>query len=393
MQGVMSSVSAIEVQQWVSKTRDEQDTSGNVDAFFKRATATPSVDESQFAYSDSPSSSVTEMASAYDTVFEQQLKDCNIFLDHPQQADGQRLLPRNLPEIQKALKRRRTSLSTNSETQRLFVELEYETNRASTETMVMSKILPILLGKDEFPFTQNLVCKNYAPLGMSALVCAKPNHYDGADIDELDRNIREELNRYIVPSLHVNIPIMPNFFVELKGPDGSPNVTRRQVLYYGTLGARGMHEVNAFANNDNTSIYDENAYTFSISYHPIHAVLCIYTTHVVKPIGPDHLPSYCTRPLQSWSLTGSQRAFVEGVTAARNMQAFAAEKRHEVITAANFRAKKRLRDLSLKDECEIDDRPEDHVSKRRKNSTPQRTISKGQTKKAPVRSRSAKPRV
>ena len=284
-------------------------------------------------------------------------------------------------------------MSTNSETQRLSAELQYETNRALTETMVMSRIFFILFGKGDFPFAQNLACKNYAPLGESVLVYAKPDHFDGADIDELDRNIQEELERYIVPSLHANIPIMPNFFVELKGSDGSLNVARRRVLYHGTLGARGIHEINAFGNNDHASIYDENAYTFSISYHPIHAVLCIYSTHVVSPIGPGHLPSYCTRPLQSWSLTGSQKAFIEGVTAARIMQAFVAEKRHEVIAAANCRAKKRLRDLSVKDEYETDDRPENHVSKHRRISTPQSTISKGQTKKDPLRSRRARAKV
>ena len=87
VQGVMASTSAIGLQQWVSETQDEQDASGKIDAFFERATSTTSVDQSQSAYLDSPSSSESEMASAYDAVFEKRLKDCNAFLDHSQQAE------------------------------------------------------------------------------------------------------------------------------------------------------------------------------------------------------------------------------------------------------------------------------------------------------------------
>jgi hypothetical protein len=58
--------------------------------------------------------------------------------------------------------------------------------------------------------------------------------------------VRDALSRHIIPLTQDDLPIVPNFFLEVKGPDGSVAVARRQACYDGALGARGMHELQAY---------------------------------------------------------------------------------------------------------------------------------------------------
>jgi hypothetical protein len=64
--------------------------------------------------------------------------------------------------------------------------------------------------------------------------------YSMARHEQLDRRIRRELTGQIIPSVQEDISIMPNFFLEAKGPDGSLAVAGRQACYDGALGARGI---------------------------------------------------------------------------------------------------------------------------------------------------------
>jgi hypothetical protein len=45
--------------------------------------------------------------------------------------------------------------------------------------------------------------------------------------EQLDRRVRDELSGYIIPSTQEDIPIVPNFFLAVKGPDGSAAVAKR----------------------------------------------------------------------------------------------------------------------------------------------------------------------
>ncbi|KAK2741464.1 hypothetical protein FQN57_005597 [Myotisia sp. PD_48] len=68
---------------------------------------------------------------------------------------------------------------------------------------------------------------------------AKPDHFYGARPEQLDRQIRDKLEEYIIPSTQHDLPILPNFFLEAKGPDGTITVLMRQACYEGALAARG----------------------------------------------------------------------------------------------------------------------------------------------------------
>ncbi len=57
----------------------------------------------------------------------------------------------------------------------------------------------------------------------------------------------------------------PNCYLEVKGPEGSAAVARRQACYDGAIGARGMLSLHSYGKE--TMIYDNRAYTISSTYY------------------------------------------------------------------------------------------------------------------------------
>jgi hypothetical protein len=93
---------------------------------------------------------------------------------------------------------------------------------------------------------ENILFNNLQTLTDERTVDAKPDFYDGAHPDQLSPHLREELADFLVPSRLSRIPILPNFFVETKGSDGSFLVIKRQACYGGALGARGMERLRTY---------------------------------------------------------------------------------------------------------------------------------------------------
>ena len=71
----------------------------------------------------------------------------------------------------------------------------------------------------------------------------QPDLYSGANPITVDLQIREALSKTIIPSKNTSAPILPNFFLEFKGPDGTPAVARKQILHDGPLGIRAMKSI------------------------------------------------------------------------------------------------------------------------------------------------------
>ncbi|PGH27177.1 hypothetical protein AJ80_01134 [Polytolypa hystricis UAMH7299] len=177
---------------------------------------------------------------------------------------------------------------------------------ASKEKPVTTLVVPLLDG--------NIIC-----------------HY-GARPEQLSHQIREELSHYIIPSTQDDL-LMPNFFLEAKGPDELHVVATRQACYDGALGARGMHFLQSYQQEGPT--YDNNTYTLTSIYHG--GALKIYATHVTTSEGPDSRPEYITTQVNTWGMTGNPETFRQGISAYRNARDWAKEKRDEFIRAANER--------------------------------------------------------
>ncbi|KAK3178843.1 hypothetical protein OEA41_000980 [Lepraria neglecta] len=281
---------------------------------------------------ESDISSRTRKSSAYDPAFAQHLIDHGVY---PHGYGGVRNVqePHNWEEIQARLAKPRASLSPSRFTREAFLDFTEKNEDALTEGKVMSKVFPIIAGTADIPSQENLPFGNLKDLTDGSITKAQPDFYDGSRPADLKKCIREELGQYIVPSTNTAAPCVPNFFTDGKGPNGNTAVCKRQALYDGALGARGIHELRSHV--DPHTAYDNNAYTITSTYHGGTGDLTIYTTHPTRPNDAQTLNEYRMIQLRGWKLTDTADTFRQGASALRNARDWANEKREELIAAAN----------------------------------------------------------
>lgn len=95
--------------------------------------------------------------------------------------------------------------------------------------------------------------------------------------------------------------MVPNFFLKVKGSDGSAAVAKRQACYDGVLGDRDIYHLQLYGETEN--IYDGNAYTITSVYHD--GALKMYTIHPTSPLNPGYLSEYHMTQLRSFAMTDS----------------------------------------------------------------------------------------
>jgi len=241
--------------------------------------------------------------------------------------------PHNWEEINARLALPRASLSPSRFNREAFLDFKEKNQEALTEATVMSKVFPIIAGTADIPSQENLLFGNLKHLTDGSITKAKPDCYDGSRPADLNKQIREELGPYIVPSTNTAAPCLPNFFTEGKGPNGNTAVCKRQALYDGALGARGIHELRLYV--DPETAYDNNAYTITSTYHGGSGDLTIYSTHPTPSNDPQNPTEYRMTQLNGWKMTGNPEAFRQGGSALKNARDWAKEKREELMIAAN----------------------------------------------------------
>ncbi|PHH86568.1 hypothetical protein CDD83_10052 [Cordyceps sp. RAO-2017] len=284
--------------------------------------------------SSTPAKTSTKSTSPYDRAFQQNLIDHDIFPIGYQYPDG-RLPPKpeNMGEIGRAMVQRRRSLSPSRFTDDEFDEFQITDFRASKEAQVTSTVIPVITGGPgdatciaaEIPFT------NLDPLTDGTLVAGSPDLYYGARPEQLDRIVRRELNNRIVPSSQHDLPILPNFFLEVKAREGSLAVASRQACYDGALGARAIHSLQSYGQTEPK--FDSKAYAITSTYHG--GTLTMYTTHPIPPPLPNKQPGFVMTPITSWALNSNPDNFRQGAAAYRNLQDWAKEQRDNAIRQAN----------------------------------------------------------
>lgn len=274
----------------------------------------------------------------YDAAFAQHLADNGISLANRLPGGGSRP-PSNHAEIQSRLAPRRRSLSPS-----VFPDAEYErfmqqNDPAENGNSVMKDVFPLITGRSDIPHSGGFAFKNLKPLTDVKLQHACPESYDGCRPGELDRSVREQLGGYIVPLSNTSVPCLPTFFTECKGPTEPVPVGERQILYAGTLGARGVHQLKSFI--DPTTALDNNAYVISVLYCSATGSLFFYAVRPIPSQNPQlRLPlEYPMTLIKHFHLADSPENFREGVTAYRNAREWAQEKRDELVRAANAKAR------------------------------------------------------
>ena len=293
--------------------------------------------QSRRTQSTKPTSNATSSSrrsSAYDGAFELHLIDNGIYpegYDYPN--DRETPEPSNLEEFYQRLAQPRPSLSPSRFTASDFKNFKQKNSRVISEGKVMRTVFSTIAGNADIPNEGDLVFTQLESVTNGVTVNAKPDFYDGALPEDIDQRVREDLRPYIVPSRHQHAPAAPNFFTEAKPPKGGADVAKRQACYDGALGARAMHKLQTYGQDE--PVFDNNAYTMTTTYHD--GTLKIYTTHVT-PSGPGGSPEYHMGQIDTWGLTGNPDTCRRGLTAFRNGRDWAQDQRNRFILAANERA-------------------------------------------------------
>lgn len=278
-------------------------------------------------------SSKAKTISAYDPNFEQRLIDSGIYPDDFEFLDERDPpKPDNEGEILERLRLPRRSLSPSQFPEKAFRHFKQKYSRALDENDMMRDVFPAIEGNTSIPSGKNKFFNNLEPLTRYNLVHAKPDSYDGARPNQIHQRIRDEIGSYIIPLKMEHAPALPNFFVEVKGPDGSAAVARRQACYDGAIGVRAMHKLQSFGDQPK---YSNNAYTITSTLSS--GLLTIYTVHLIQATDPANPPEYYMTQLRSISLLDSPAAFRESASVFRNARDWAKEQRDTFITAANGR--------------------------------------------------------
>ncbi|KAM4063210.1 hypothetical protein HRG_010230 [Hirsutella rhossiliensis] len=173
---------------------------------------------------------------------------------------------------------------------RAFESFQRESEDMVFESDVMTTLFPRLCGTSDITSKQNVLFTELEPITDDNAVKPKPDFFDGACLRDLSMELRtdEDLRSTVIPTKHPSVPVAPNFFLEVKGPDGNAAVAQRQACYDGAYGVRAMHDLQNYRGVE--LAYDGNAYTFSSTFHAGTGTLQLYSHHVTPPSTVDGPP-------------------------------------------------------------------------------------------------------
>ncbi|KAM5441096.1 hypothetical protein MferCBS31731_003884 [Microsporum ferrugineum] len=301
----------------------------------KKRAAAGTRSESSNSKRTSTRSSGRSSGGTYNRAFQQHLIDHGVYPDQYWFSDGRTPdKPSNWDDIVQRLSTPRDDLLPHNFTEEAFMRFKKENGEldADIENAAL-RLIPAIEGDSLDRRGGHYPLGNLNPLTDGTLPNAWPDRLYGSHPEQLHPQIREELSGYIVPSATASRPLMPTLFLEVKGPDQSALVAKRQACYYGALGARGVQALQSYKVDE--PVYDGNAYTITATYHD--GTLKLYTTHPVKPEGPTDSPKYYMHQINGFLMTGNIDAFREGATWYRNARAWTKEKRDEFVETANTR--------------------------------------------------------
>ena len=279
----------------------------------------------------------TKSTGPYNRNFQQNLIDGRVYPNGYKFPDGRvPIKPDNWEDINHRLRLPRRSLSPSKfseEDHERFVQADAD---AVKEKQVTTSVIPVIEGKisDSKCVSGGIPFANLEHLTDGTIVPGNPDIYYGARPEQLNRRVRGELNSYIIPSTQDDLPIAPNFFLAVKGPDGSLSVAAKQASYDGSLGERGILSLLSYGQDE--PVFDKYAHTISSIYHG--GQLKMYAIHSNPPTSRESQPAYFMHQLRSFAMADTAETFRQGATAYRNAQDWAKEQRDVAILQSNERA-------------------------------------------------------
>ncbi|KIW39814.1 uncharacterized protein PV06_08398 [Exophiala oligosperma] len=266
--------------------------------------------------------------SSYDPNFGQNLIDAGIY---PRDENSR---PNNAQDIRNAMTKPRASLSSSrfgSEDFTMFTRL---CNRAGDEATVRAEIMSTIAGESRrnHYYAADRQFNHLKPLA-DDLPEPRPDLYDGAYPQQIDRCVRRDLGEQIVPSTNTSLPAVPNFFLEGKSEGGRADVAKRQACHNGAIGARAMHYLQNYKSVE--AEYDGNAYSYSATYHQGTSTLKLYGHHLTAPKAPGESPECHMTQLKGFDMTSDIDTFRRGAAGFRHIRDRAKTDRDGFIDLAN----------------------------------------------------------
>jgi hypothetical protein len=136
-------------------------------------------------------------------------------------------------------------LSLSQFSNKAFRKFKQANAHAFKEKQVTTLVIPIIKGKirDAKCVAKDILFTNLDHLTNRTLAPSKPDLFYSACLKQLDRRIRDKLSGSIISLTQEDLLIALNFFLAVKGLDGSAVVAKRQACYDSALGARGMQSL------------------------------------------------------------------------------------------------------------------------------------------------------
>ncbi|KAL7963197.1 hypothetical protein V8C34DRAFT_310744 [Trichoderma compactum] len=268
----------------------------------------------------------TRPSSAYDANFEQHLIDNNIYpplYDFPDNREPPE--PANWEEIRQALKAPRGSLSPSTVPNSAFKDFQRR-NRTKSEGTIMRNVVPLIAGNSTIPNEGHVPFLDLDSITDNTTVNPVPDFFDGARPGDLDRKVKQDLDKIIIPTKGAGA----------KSSGGTVQVADGQAVLDGAHGATMMHALQNYLQAE--PVYDGNAYAFTSTL--LSGTLTLYAHHITAPVAPGQRPCQHTTQLNAYALTGNDKAWLEGTAAFRNLRMLAKDYRDRFIETANARARK-----------------------------------------------------
>ncbi|PHH63640.1 hypothetical protein CDD81_5621 [Ophiocordyceps australis] len=270
----------------------------------------------------------------YNSHFEQNLVKHGVYPDCYVYPNGEEPpAAENLQEIIQALKKPIPCLSTSMELHKEFKRFKMANAHAADKVALSHALLRVLEGDDVDYETDGTQAgfTNLVPLSAGLAASISPDFCDGAPQEQLRARLRQQFGGHVMPAVEEGVPIVPNFFLEVKGPDGTDAVAQRQICYDMAFGARAIHTLRTVV--PPLVIFDNRAHTLGCTY--VAGVLKIFASHPVAPADAQSNPGYVTTLVDGFFMLGNSARFYQGITAYRNARKWAERERNEAITQAN----------------------------------------------------------
>lgn len=234
---------------------------------------------------------------------------------------------------------RRGSLSPNSFSDTLWSDFVRKNDRARNEGQISTKCLPLFTSDSPFPDNVDTLFNHLDPLVSEdfKIPAPKPDVSTGIDMTSVPLEIRRPLAQYIVPAIGAEA-ILPNDFIEVKGPHGSGASLVTQVSHNGAAGSRAMHKLRTFRSEDGDEP-DGVARTFHMTLHGGPGAVSFYVSHAQRGESTEPAVTYHTTRVGGELVVSSPEHLRKALTIFRNLRDMAAEEREEAVKLAKSRCK------------------------------------------------------